>query len=90
MLALRISKVMVAFTSPEKSPVPTAVMVYEVESIATVGVPLSAPLVALSVKPEGRVGDTEYVAVALLGVRVTVGASSPNGTPTGSRSAEGV
>ena len=63
-------KTSVEVTEPVKFSVPTAVMVYEVESIATVGVPLSAPPVSLSVRPEGRVGETEYVAVAPEGVSV--------------------
>ena len=49
--------VMVAVAVP---PVLVAVMVYEVEDVTAVGVPLMAPVVVSSDNPAGSDGETEY------------------------------
>ena len=49
--------VMVAVAVP---PVLVAVMVYEVEDVTAVGVPLMAPVVVSSDNPAGSDGDTAY------------------------------
>ena len=54
-------------------PVLHAVMVYEVEEVTAVGVPLMAPVVESKDKPAGRVGETDHeVIVPPLTVGVTV------------------
>ena len=54
-------------------PVLAAVMVYKVDEVTAVGVPLMAPVVESKAKPAGRVGETDHeVIVPPFTVGVTV------------------